>query len=143
MSTPLPVISGVPQGSVLGPLLFDLPDCLSSPVKAKIFVDDTKIYFIILLVIHPFVSSLSAFCDWASNWQLSIALQKCNVISFGRQIAPDTSYSLCGVTLEHVSYLHDLGVYVSSDLKPGILCSSIATKVYSRSSLLLRGFQTD
>ena len=148
LSTPLPVISGVPQGSVLGPLLFliyinDLPDCLSSPVKAKIFADDTKIYF------HhssgdtsPFVSSLSAFCDWSSNWQLNIALQKCNVISFGRQISPDTPYSLCGVTLEHVSYLRDLGVYVSSDLKPGIHCSYIAAKAYSRCSLLLRGFQT-
>ena len=86
--TPLPVISGVSQGSVLGLLLF-LPDCLSSPVKAKIFAHDTKIRF------HhstgdtsPFVSSLSAFYDWASNWQLSIVLQKCNVISFGRQIAP-------------------------------------------------------
>ena len=114
-----------------------------SPVKAKIFADDTKIYF------HhstgdtsPFVSSLPAFCDWASNWQLSIALQKCDVISFGRQIAPDTSHSLSGVTLENVSYLRDLGVYVSSDLKPGINCSSIAAKAYSRSSLLLRSFQT-
>ena len=97
-------------------------------LKLKIFADayDTKIYF------HhstgdtsPFVSSLSAFCDWASNWQLSIALQKCNVISFGRQIAPVNTHYARGVTLEHVSYLRDLGVYVSSDVKPGNRCSSI------------------
>ena len=77
LSTPLPVTSGVPQGSVLGPLLFinDLPECLVSPVKAKIFADDTKLYFA-----HSFgdtthfVNSLSAFCNWSSNWQLSIAL---------------------------------------------------------------------
>ena len=56
LSSSLPVTSGVPQGSVLGPLLFliytnDLPDCLVPPVQAKIFADDTKLYA--TLLIHP------------------------------------------------------------------------------------------
>ena len=68
LSSSLPVTSGVPQGSVLGALLFliyinDLSDCLVPPVQAKIFADDTKLY-----ATHssdsssPLSLSLSNFC---------------------------------------------------------------------------------
>ena len=77
LSLPVPVTSGIPQGSVLGPLLFliyinDLPDCLEPPVQAKIFADDTKLY-----VAHssdsisPLSLSLLNFCIWSKSWQLN------------------------------------------------------------------------
>ena len=80
LSLPLPVTSGVPQGSVLGPLLFliyvnDLPDCLVPPVQAKIYADDTKLYVAHCCdSISPLSLSLSNFCIWSQFWQLNIAL---------------------------------------------------------------------
>ena len=82
----LPVLSGVPQGSVLDPLLFllfinDLPDCMTFPVETKIFADDTKIYCTHSVHQSPvFTDSLSSFCDWSKKWQLTVAYHKCNLV---------------------------------------------------------------
>ena len=145
----LPVISGVPQGSVLGPLLFliyinDLPDCLTPPVKVKIFADDTKLYSARYSTEDPaFSNSLSEFCNWSSKWQLNIACQKCNVISFGNLAVPSIKYSLSSIVLEEVSSIRDLGVFLSSDLKFHIHCSAIAAKAHHRCALLLKGFHSN
>ena len=146
-SLPLPVTSGVLQGSVLSPLLFliyinDLPDCLVPPVQAKIFADDTKLYVAHCSdSISPLSLSLSNFCIWSQSWQLNIAFQKCSVISFGHNSA-NNSYSLGGVLLNRVYDICDLGVHITSDFKSSLLCASIAAKAFQRCSLLLKGLYT-
>ena len=83
-------ISGVPQGSVLGPLLFllfinDLPSLFGDRMTVKMFADDVKIY----LVVGDIGSSsvlqcgLGALFDWSLKWQLSVSAKKCLMLQLG------------------------------------------------------------
>ena len=144
----LPVLSGVPQGSVLGPLLFllfinDLPDCMTFPVETKFFADDTKIYCTHSVHQSPVITdSLSSFCDWSKKWQLTVAYHKCNYICFGNLKIPFPQYTYGDSILPRVNRVTDLGVVFASDLKPSVQCSRIAAKAFSRLSLLMKGFLT-
>ena len=87
-SQPDAVVSGVPQGSVLGPLLFviyinDLPDMLSS--SCLMFADDSKVYRKInneddMIKLQQ---NLVALEEWSNNWLLRFHPGKCKVISIG------------------------------------------------------------
>ena len=75
-------MSEIPQGSVLGPLLFilfinDLPDCLKSSVK--IFADDLKLIANLSdkTVIDNDLKSLE---DWERKWLLEFNSEKCKVL---------------------------------------------------------------
>ena len=108
-SFPEPVISGIPQGSVLGPILFviyinDLQDVVKS--KIYLFADDTKV----LNKIKTMDDSLSlqedinALGEWSKDWLLQFNLDKCHVLTLGKHenIVHAHNYHLNNHELEHV-----------------------------------------
>ena len=87
----IPVVSGVPQGSVLGPLLFllyinDIVDLFGNDLTVKLFADDVKMYVNISDVknVNTLQEGLFALSRWASDWQLNISIKKCAVLHLGR-----------------------------------------------------------
>ena len=81
----VPVSSGVPQGSVLGPTLFiyfinDLPSNTSE--KVKVFADDTKNYKEIKSEedAKKLQESLDLLVEWSEKWLLRFNSSKCKVL---------------------------------------------------------------
>jgi len=79
----LPVISGIPQSTVLGPVLFilfidDIGVICSGSVTYKLFADDMNS----LTLIDVRYNLLSIV--WCCNWQLSVNVGKCHVLHIGK-----------------------------------------------------------
>lgn len=121
-SEPIPVSSGVPQGSVLGPLLFlayinDLPDNLNS--KVRLFADDTAIYMSFSSPQQSMAlqKDLKTLEIWEKDWDMEFNPLKCQVVHVTKRKHPiPTQYYLHGVLLESVTSAKYLGVDISSDL---------------------------
>jgi len=88
---PKQLISGVVQGSVLGPLLFPLyvdgvDQLFGSSVSCKLYADDVKLYSVIQTEqdASELQSSIDALVAWSDQWQLSISSNKSAVLCLGQ-----------------------------------------------------------
>ena len=117
----LPVVPGVPQGSILGPLLFvlyinDLPS-VAKNTKVALFADDAKCYLNIdsLDDCQLLQNDLNALVDWSSTWELNFHPSKCQVISVTRKRNPfNFDYFMNNTRLSSVKSIKDLGTEISS-----------------------------
>ena len=121
-SESVPVTSGVPQGSVLGPILFliynnDLPDEVCSQVR--LFADDTALYLTIKSEDDgsALQNDLDILSKWETRWDMEFNPSKCQVVHVtGSKIPIKKDYVLHGQVLESVSCAKYLGVDISSTL---------------------------
>lgn len=121
VSSSIPVLSGVGQGTHLGPLLFLV---FINDVRAHIkysncslFADDSKLYKAITSPIDCLLlqDDIDALNDWCLNNGLKCNINKCFIIEFGKS-SITYDYSLCNSPLAKVNHIKDLGIIIDSDL---------------------------
>ena len=125
-SKPAEVRSGIPQGSVLGPLLFviyinDLPDAIGNENShIYMFADDTKVYRKIQKEAdtEALQSDIKAMYDWSNKWLLKFHPEKCQVMRIGNKTSPPLKeYYMENHPLSYSSCEKDIGVFVDDKLR--------------------------
>ena len=125
----MPVAPGVPQGSILGPLLFvlfinDMFDCVSDKTNIALYADNTKIWreYIVWDDHLALQNDIVNLLRLANMNKMTFHPQKCKVVSVAKNsfepILPFQLfiYELGGTLLEYASSEKDLGVIVNTTL---------------------------
>ena len=123
ISDPVNVMSGVPQGTVLGPLLFicyvnDLPNTIKS--KIRIYADDMLVYNCINTIDDciQLQRDLAELEKWAKVWQMEFNPLKCELLTITNQRSPlkFTAYHINDVPIKEADFVKYLGVVIDSKL---------------------------
>jgi len=142
------VVSGVPQGSVLGPLLFllfvnDIPDWIKTNIR--MFADDTKIWTKLSCPEDAvkIQEDLDMLSDWSAAWLLKFNPLKCKLMHLRHNM--DTRYHITQDNqkwdFQSVHLEKDLGVFTSSDLAVSHQCMEAASKAWRVLGMVRRQFK--
>ena len=139
------VLSGIPQGSILGPILFtifinDLPDAVQS--ACKIFADDTKVYNTPSnkLTLQEDIYRLQ---NWSNKWNLYFNISKCGALHIGKSNPDNTYYMKSDNDLKPINQVKeekDLGVTFDSSMTYDAHISRIVNKANQMLGIVKRTF---
>ena len=160
------VLSGVPQGSILGPILFvlfinDMPLCVNPPTNIVLYADDTKIWRTIECFNDHVAlqKDIDSLLTWATVNKMIFHPNKCKILTISNKITnrwltfSDSRgiidifqfpffdrfpYCLGEKCLDYVKSEKDLGVYISSGLNWSEHCKILANKANSMFGLIKR-----
>ena len=124
MSSQCPVLSGVPQGTVLGPLLFllfinDIADDINSTIR--LFADDCLLYREILTPEDSIMMQrdLDTLHQWSERWQMAFNTDKCFImrVTLARKNIIQHQYTMNGSVLTMTNDITYLGVVLNHKLQ--------------------------
>ncbi len=140
------VLSGVPQGTVLGPHLFllfinDIGDGISS--KIRLFADDCLVYRAIKSPADETIlqNDLDRLVDWTNTWGMHFNPKKCNIMRVSnRRNQEDTNYKMLGTKLEQTNTCQYLGIHIQDNLKWSKQAQHAASKASRTLGFIKRNF---
>ena len=150
LSEPLTVDIGVPQGSILGPLLFilyinDLPNIIDDSCKVVLYADDTALFYASNDPDHLQTVLNSKLCkvgEWLQKNKLTLNVKKANLMLIGTDKRLTNFQNvqtfvngeeLCGVT--NCKYL---GIWIDKNLNWNVNTENMCNKISKRIGIIRR-----